>query len=229
MMTGSPRDEDVETEENTPLENNTTARADEEYIRNIHITEMRQHILYLKRSMYISNAFVLSFAFVIILLYFTTSVFDGVKLRDKLKSCARAELELRDFETCSEVCSDYMCCFDDSCSDDGNEGKVDCDSGHFDCEPLNHLLSPKRSVELEDVCSQERLSSSKDNRKKCGEKCKISECCWTDELEENCMSDQTKLCNVYLPCAIYYVNQQQFGMGIGPVIFGGKLEKADIP
>lgn len=232
IMTQSPRDED---EENTPLENNITASADDEYTRNNHITEMRQQILFLKRSMYMSNAFVLSFALIIILLYFTTSTFDGVKMRDKLKTCAHAELDLRDFETCSEICSDHLCCFDDSCADDSTGDQVDCDAGpYFDCEPLNHLLSPARNVELKEVCSEERISSSKENKKECAEKCKISECCWKDALDENCMSDQTQLCAIYLPCAIYYVNQfgmgvGSVGMGIGPVIIEEKAGKTDSP
>lgn len=233
-MTRLLRNEHEGTEESTPLESPKSQHSnidDEEecIVRDSRIAEMRQKIRYLKKIMYFSNASVLSFAVIVLLLYFFSHAFDGVKIRDRTNSCARAGVEPHAFEECSDVCDDHLCCFDDSCLDDDDGGGVaarfnECDR-YSNCKPLYHLTSPEQHLDLENSCSQEHISSSEENMKECGEKCKISECCWKDQ--ENCMGNHTKLCSVYLPCAIYYVNTLKFGMGIGPVIIeGGAVDKA---
>jgi len=197
----------------TFLDNNSSTHDDNEH----HLSELKQKILRLKKVMHISNILVLSSAIIIILLYFDTSLFDGVKFQDMMKSCARVEVDFQSFEECSKACSTESC--PDIKSDDGREQQftVDCEK-YSDCAPLHQILSAKHNAELEDACSQENISSSKEGMSNCGNKCKISECCWKLEPGEDCWEDHEQLCTNFLPCAIYYTDPSAFGMGIGPVI-----------
>jgi len=210
----------------TFLDNNSTStNHDNDY----HLSELRQNILRLKKVMHTSNVLVLSSAIIIIILYFKTSLFDHVKLRDMMKFCAHVEVDFNSLEECSKACStDYMCCLDDSCSTvNGNDSPVDCKK-YSDCAPLYQLLSPKHNAELEDACSQEIISSSKEGMINCGNKCEISECCWEVEPGEGCWEEHEQLCSNFLPCAIYYTDPSTFGMGIGPVVINaGKDEEGN--
>lgn len=181
---------------------------DEERMRHCEISELRRKIFFLKNTMYISNAFLLTFAIITIALYFTTKLFDRVKLQDKRKYCAHAKVQLHAFEECSKGCSaNHLCCLDKSCSrangngTDSDERVIDCEL-YSDCEPLYHLLSPEWNVELEDTCAQGLISSSNEGMMECGEKCKIAECCWKENPDENCYNKSATLCSVFLPCSI---------------------------
>lgn len=164
------------------------------------LRETKHTIARLRTLMHVSNTLVLLFSILVIVLYFTTPWFDGVKLQQKRLECKRAEGSFVAFEDCYGVCHD--------------------DAESKDCRPLHELLDPTHTGTLEGACNSEGMSS-KGGRKGCGSKCGISECCWSREDGGNCSEEYEDMCRIFLPCAVYYVDPESFGMGVGPVIIAG--------
>jgi len=199
--------------------------------RDNHLTKLKNRILCLKKTVHASNAILLSFAALVFLTYLYTPLFDGMKDRDALRSCARAEIRFQAFQQCAAYCSPS-----DGDGDGVNPVTIDPDPS---CGPIATILSEARTVELEGVCSQEALLSTGGGGDgggvlgggtvECGKRCRISKCCWKRGLG-GCAEKQRKMCDVYLPCAILYVDPMEFGMGIGPVIYEGVgVENKDYP
>ena len=161
--------------------------------------------------MYITNASVLTFALITILMYFKTGLFDGIKKEEMMESCVNIEKNVEASYFCTKACLDRLCCFDSSCTTYGTSEQSAEDCGVYsDCEPLYKLKK-----ELETDCSQEVMIR---NKMECGRKCRLSECCWQKEQADNCSVKKPKMCDFYLPCAIYYTDPSDFGMGVGPVL-----------
>lgn len=194
-------------------------------------SEMRGRILCYKKTVNAIGILIFCLSVGIIVLYFTTDMFDDVKITDEVKlACAGANQSLKGFDKCFKKCyneNKASCCFasgtGSSCSEDL---KYHC-SRYQHCSILNDLLMANGEVvqRVQQVCTEESLLTKKGVRE-CKESCRIVSCCFDMDEDVNCFEERQDLCTSLGACENLYKSGAMFGIGVGPVVVNPQgLEK----
>lgn len=183
-------------------------------------SEMRGRILCWKRIVNLVGVSIFLLSIGIIALYFSTGLFDGIKIYDEVKAaCSGADQDLNAMDKCEDKCADGMCCFasgtGSSCTEDLSHH---CSRYSF-CSILNSINSRdgEKVRSVNKLCSKGNLLTQ-EGEKECGKLCEFVSCCFSMDDDTNCYGDRTTLCQNFGECGNYYENAAMFGIGIGPVI-----------
>merc|ERR1719223_2550321 len=112
------------------------------YYQEVSRSEMRGRILCWKKTINLVGVFIFCMSIGVITLFFTTDLFDGIKIQDEVKmACVGADQDLEAMDKCTNVCAEGMCCFASGTGSSCTEDLSHHCSQYGKCSILNSINS----------------------------------------------------------------------------------------
>jgi len=128
-------------------------------------------------------------------------------------ACSDDTIESDGGDLCQGYCQPYMCCFAESGS--GHECADISDCGQYAiCNVLiDKFTKPRTSTAVAMIydivrnkCDKTKYNSSNGQKQQCVDLCIPSRCCFSNNIDINCQTEQSALCNAYSYCGIVQQN-----------------------